>query len=81
MLIVKDMMNILLSKYVYVYANVYKCSLKVLQEKRYKLSNVRLKLETNSVKAGLKKALFLSGQYRIYDKLSAVTFRVWSIGS
>ena len=32
--IVKDMMNILLDKCIYFYANVYKYSLQVLQEKR-----------------------------------------------
>ena len=35
LLIVKDMINILLYKYIYFHANVYKYSLKVLQEKRY----------------------------------------------
>ena len=34
LLIVKDMMNILLYKYIYFYVNVYKYSLHVLQEKR-----------------------------------------------
>ena len=48
---------------------------------RKKLSNVRLKLEIDIVKAGLKKGLFLSGQYKTHDKLSVVTFRVRSIGS
>ena len=53
------MMNIILYKYIYFYANVYKYISKVLQEKRYiikqQVSKVRLKLEISNVKTGLKK--------------------------
>ena len=68
LLIVKDMINILLYKYIYVYANVYKYSLKVLQEWGSNLKQVTWRMDW-------KKCLLLSGQYKIHNKLSAVTFK------
>ena len=81
-------MNLLLFKYIYFHANMYKYSIKVVQEKRQiikqQVSYVSLKLAISNVKTGLKKnafLLFLSAQYRIRDKTLAITFRARCIGS